>query len=148
MDIVMKSLQQCKCEYEFIAHEKPILSAQEGAVYFQIEIGQTAPTFIIKADDQFFALILSGRRTRIDFKQIAKLIGCEQAQLAEKSEVKGKTGFAVGSVPLVGHALPCLLDKNLFSYAFVYGGSGLATRTLKISPQALLQVNQVIGFIE
>nr|WP_280922256.1 YbaK/EbsC family protein [Ammoniphilus resinae] len=53
------------------------------------------------------------------------------------------TGFEVGSVPLVGLNLPFVIDKNLYHYPFIYGGTGERTCTLKINPQALEELNSV-----
>ena len=146
MDSIGTVLKNSEYDYEFIFHENPILSAQEGADYFNIEIGQTAPTLIIKTDSGFFALIISGNRKRVDFTHIAKILGCQHAQMATKKEVKEITGFDVGSVPMIGIALPFILDRKLLRYPFVYGGSGQATRTLKIDPVALQHLNQIVAF--
>ena len=57
----MESLQDLFKEknvpFELINHKVPIHTAQEGAAYFGISIGQTAPTLILKTDKGFFALI-------------------------------------------------------------------------------------------
>jgi prolyl-tRNA editing enzyme YbaK/EbsC (Cys-tRNA(Pro) deacylase) len=148
MDNVNNILKSSEYDYEFIFHEQPISSAQEGADYFKIAIGQTAPTLIIKADSAFFALIISGNRSRVDFRHISKILGCHHAQMASRREVKKLTGFDVGSVPMIGIPLPFILDRQLFSYPFVYGGSGQATRTLKITPIALQQLNQVVVIMD
>ncbi len=58
------------------------------------------------------------------------------------------TGFEVGSVPMVGLDLPCVLDKSHFKYDFVYGGTGKAACTLKIEPQALQELNHVVAILE
>lgn len=54
-------------------------------------------------------------------------------------------GYTIGNVPLVGIPLPHILDKNLFEHSFVYGGTGIKDYTLKISPYALEELNQVIA---
>lgn len=138
-------LQSCKFKYEIIQHEKPILTKQDGKEYFGIEVGQTAPTLILKSDKGFFALIVSGSRDKLDFEVIANILGCNKVKLASPKEVQKVTGFEVGSVRMVGLDLPCALDKRLFHYDFVYGGTGQSTFTLKIEPQALKQLNQVVA---
>src|SRR5690606_13175797 len=102
--------------YEIIHHEKPILSAKEGAEYFGIEIGQTAPSLIIKTDQGFYALVISGCRRKINLEEIANILGCNRVKLATPKEVKQVTGYEVGAVPLVGLALPYVLDAQLFKY--------------------------------
>jgi prolyl-tRNA editing enzyme YbaK/EbsC (Cys-tRNA(Pro) deacylase) len=148
MDVVKNILENNKYEYELIYHDKPILTAQQGADYFGIEIGQTAPTLIIKADNGFFVLIKSGSRDHIDFEQIAKKLDCKQVKMASRYEVKKATGFDVGSVPMIGITLPFIVDDQLLSYPFVYGGSGQPTRTLKIEPRTLQQLNKVVAIIK
>jgi Cys-tRNA(Pro)/Cys-tRNA(Cys) deacylase len=141
-------LQKSMFAYELIQHEQPIRTAQEGADYFGIEIGQTAPTLIIKTDKGFFALIVSGKRGRMDFEEIAANLDFQQIKLAGGKEVKKITGFEVGSVPLIGLTLPCVVDKQLYDYPFIYGGTGKPTCTLKIDPNALKELNTVVAVLD
>lgn len=137
-------LERSKYTYEIIQHEKPILSKQDGTKYFGIEVGQTAPSLILKTDKGFFVLIVSGSRSKVNFEKIADVLGCSKVKLASPEEVQKVTGFQVGSVRMVGLDLPCVIDKRLFQYDFIYGGTGQSTFTLKIEPQALNELNQVI----
>jgi len=145
MDGLESILKNSGYDYELIQHEKPIHTSQEGADYFTIEVGQTAPTLILKTDRGFLAVTFSGERKRVDFAEIANLLGCKHVQLATKKEVEQITGCEIGSVPMVGLSLPLVLDKQLLRYPFVYGGSGQATCTLKIAPEALQQLNNVVA---
>lgn len=145
MNELQEILERCEYKYEIIQHEKPILSREDGSKYFGIEIGQTAPSLILKTDKGYFALILSGNRDKIDFNILADILGCSTVKLASPKEVQKITGFEVGNVRMVGLDLPCVLDKRLFNYDFVYGGTGQATSTLKIEPSALIQLNNVIA---
>lgn len=134
--------------YELIEHDIAIRTAQEGATYFGINVGQTAPTLILKTDKGFFSLIVSGNRGYIDFEEVATIIGCKKVKLAGAKEVEEVTGFVVGSIPLVGLDLPCVLDKRLFKYSNIYGGSGKATQTLIVDPSALEKLNRIVAVIE
>ena len=140
--------QENNVPFELINHEVPICTAPEGAAYFGITIGQTAPTLILKTEKGFFALIISGDRDRLDFAEVAKILGCKQAKLATPREVEEITGFVVRSVPLVGHNLPSIVDKRLFQYSSIYGGSGEATSTLKVHPSALEKFNKVVATLD
>ncbi len=145
MDIVKNILEASHFAHEFIYHNQPLLTAQEGADYFKIDTGQTAPTLIIKTDTDFFALIISGSSKRIKLEELSFLLGCKKTRMANREEVKERTGFDAGNLPLIGIPLPHILDKQLFSYPCVYGGSGQLNRTLKITPLALQQLNTVIA---
>lgn len=143
MEQLQSILKGCKYTYELIQHEKAILSAQDGADYFGIEIGQTAPTLILKTDKGFFALIVSGSRGKVNLNEVAEALGCIEVKLASRKEVKEVTGYELGSIPMAGLKLPCVIDNNLYRYPFIYGGTGEPTCTLKIEPQALQELNHV-----
>jgi len=109
-------------------------------------VGQTAPTLILKTDMGYFVFIVSGNRDKLDFVKIADILGCSKVKLASPKEVQKVTGFEVGNVRMVGLDLPCVLDKKLFEY--VFGGTGKSTCSLKIEPQALIELNHVVSIFE
>jgi Cys-tRNA(Pro)/Cys-tRNA(Cys) deacylase len=140
--------QKYNVPFELINHKVPIHTAQEGATHFGITIGQTAPTLILKTDKGFFALIMSGDRGHVDLDEVASIVGCNKVKLAGAREVEKVTGCTVGSISMVGHNLPCIIDKRLFQYSYIYGGSGTATCTLKINPSALEKLNKIVATLE
>ncbi|AKP48394.1 YbaK/prolyl-tRNA synthetase associated region [Bacillus smithii] len=141
-------MQENEVQFEIMYHENPIRTAQEGAAYFGIEIGQTAPTLILKYEKGYFAMIISGGRRRVNLEEVSEILGCNQLKLAKPKEIKQITGYTVGSVPLVGLSMPCILDRNIFRYPFIYGGTGEPTSTLKITPNALEKLNQVVALLD
>lgn len=145
MNELLEILKRCVYKYEIIQHEKPILSREDGSKYFGIDIGQTAPSLILKTDKGYFVFIVSGNRDKLDFEKIANILGCRKVKLASSKEIQRVTGFEVGCVRMIGLDLPCVLDKRLFEYDFVYGGTGKSTFNLKIEPQALNELNQVVA---
>ena len=148
MDIVKAALESSGVEYELIHHEQHLCSAADGAAFFGIDPGQTAPTLIAETDHGYVSIIFSGSRSHLDFKQTAASIGSAKFQLAKRNKLREITGFDAGDMPMVGLDMPVLFDKRLFQYSFVYGGSGLANRTLKISPILLARLNHVIAYLE
>lgn len=140
--------QENSVPFELICHDTPIRTAREGSKYFGIAAGQTAPTLIIKTDKGFFALIVSGDRGHVDFDEVASILGCNNIKLAGAREVEEVTGCAIGSIPMVGHNLPCVVDRRLFQYSSIYGGSGTSTCTLKINPRALEKLNKIVAILE
>ncbi|MUT67837.1 aminoacyl-tRNA deacylase [Paenibacillus sp. NEAU-GSW1] len=147
MNNVLTTLQQNEVQYDLIRHEKQIRSAQEGAIYFGIEAGQTAPALVLKSETEFYALIASGNRGRVNLEEVSELIGCGPLKMASPKEVQQITGYAVGSVPLA-LSLPCIVDRELYRYPYIYGGSGDPMSTLKIAPTDLEKLNVVVGFLD
>ena len=148
MDNLRTILQENEVQFEIIHHEKPIRTAQEGADYFGIELGQTAPTLVLKSEKGYFSMIISGSRGRVDLEELSGILGCNHLKMANPKEVQQITGYTVGSVPLVGLSLPCIVDRELFRYPFIYGGTGEPTSTLKITPKALEKLNQVVVLLD
>ncbi len=134
--------------YELIRTQQPIRSVKDGVKILDIEAGQTAPVLVLNSDKGFYAVIISGERGKIDLQSIAKLLDCKSIEMADKAEVLKVTGYAPGRIPLVGHGLPCIIDRRLLQYPFIYGGSGDFVVTLKIEPQALYDLNTVIAELD
>jgi Cys-tRNA(Pro)/Cys-tRNA(Cys) deacylase len=129
-------------DFEILYHDRPILSKQDALGIFKLE--ETAPTLILETENGFIALIISGEREKIEFKQLKKLMNCKKLQLAKQVKIQEELNITVGQVPLVGHRLPCIVDKKLFNYPFVYGGTGDQFHTLKIKPEDLVKANNII----
>jgi len=138
-------LQNHNADFEIIQNEKPIYSVNDAIGY---EICQTAPVLIITTERGYFALILAGDRGRVDFGLLKRVLQCKKAKLASRKEVLDAIGYEVGSVPLVGLQLPCVLDKRLLQHPYVFGGTGDANLTLKICPGDLEKINKVVAKIE
>ncbi|MDQ0088512.1 prolyl-tRNA editing enzyme YbaK/EbsC (Cys-tRNA(Pro) deacylase) [Paenibacillus anaericanus] len=147
MDKLTSILEEQDIEYEILEHREQINTAQEGADYFGIDIGQTAPTLILKTEKGFYALIVSGDYGRVNLDTIKELISVEQVKLASPKEVEQVTSSKIGSVSLVNPGIPTILDNQLNRYAFVYGGTGIPQTTLKIRPSDLERVNEIEGYI-
>ena len=132
-------LNQHNIDFEIIAHNKPIISKMDAEGLFDIE--KAAPVFILKTETYLFAFVLSSKRERIDFKLLRNALGCSKLSFADKKEVLDATGYEVGSIPLIGHGIPCILDSQLMNYDYIFGGTGDAFHTLKISPNDVLKLN-------
>lgn len=142
---LQETLEKAGIPYELIQHETPIRTAAEGAAYFGIDPGQTAPTLILKTGSTYFGLIFSGDRGYVDLENVALLLEVAPLQLAKPKEVKLVTGCDVGNVPMAGLSVPVVIDRRLFRYGQVYGGSGRAGLTLKLAPQDLKRLNTVVA---
>lgn len=148
MENLIKLLNKLEVNYKILKHNKKIKSAKDGQNLFNIELGQTAPTLILSTEKGYFALIFSGKRKSIDFKNLETVLKCGNIQLASKKEVFELTGFQVGAVPLINPSLRTIIDKQLFIYSDIYGGTGNPFATLKIAPQDLKKFNNITYFIE
>lgn len=141
-------LRNLNVEYDLIRHEKSIRSAKEGADYFGIDIGQTVPTIILSVDNKLQAIIMSGKREKIDFNKLKNILNANAIEMASKEDILNQTGYSIGNIPMVNLTIPCIIDGELLTYDYVYGGSGIKNITLKISPLSLLKVNSTFRIID
>ena len=139
-------LREKKVKYELIEQDKPIRSALDAVGYYPVE--KAAPTFVLETENGLIGCITSFQNGKIDFNRLKSQFGFRKLKMSNSQRVKEQTGFEVGSVPLVGLGLPCLFDRKLLAFDFVYGGTGNELITLKIAPSDLLLVNEIIGQFE
>ncbi|AJY76193.1 aminoacyl-tRNA deacylase [Paenibacillus beijingensis] len=147
MDKLIAILAKQQVEYEIIEHRKQINTAQEGAEYFGIHIGQTAPTLILRTEKGYYSLIISGDYGQVDLKSMKDLLQVQEIKLAKPKEVEQITGSSIGSVSLINPGLPTIFDRELYRYSYVYGGTGVPKTTLKISPKDIEDLNEIISYI-
>jgi len=136
-----EKLENQNSNFEIIHHEKPIKSRSDALDFFSLE--EMVPTLIVKADMDFYALIISGGREHIDFEMVKKLLACHKIRMANRQEILDKFGMETGHIPLIGHELPCIIDNRIFKNEYVYGGTGDLYHTLKINPNDLAKANRV-----
>jgi prolyl-tRNA editing enzyme YbaK/EbsC (Cys-tRNA(Pro) deacylase) len=139
-------LEQNDCDFEIIAHEAPILSAQDAANYFDVD--KAAPTLILQTEQGLVAFVTSSLRGRVDFISLKQTLGFAKMKMADRSTVLETTGYQAGAVPLIGHQLPCIFDNLLLSFDYVFGGTGDEYRTLKIAPSDVRRLNKIVHFVD
>lgn len=138
-------LREAGADFVLLYRETPTRSAAEGAAAFRIEPGQTAPALVLEGEGRPLVWIASGGRGRLDLEEAARILGVSSVRLASPGRAKEVTGFVVGSLPLLPHDLPCVVDEELLRYPRVYGGTGDPLWTLAVAPEALLRLNRVVA---
>lgn len=132
-------------DFKIIKHKNPILSLQDAKQYFDID--KAVPVLILKSESKFLSLITTSTE-RVDFKKLSAYLNLPNLKLADRKMVEEKTGYKIGSIPLVGLNLPCIFDERLLKYYYIYGGSGNKLYTLKINPQDVKKLNNVVYTIK
>lgn len=141
-----KLLENHQADFSIIRNKAPIYSVNDAKKYYSIN--ETAPVLIITTDRGPYAVLISGASFPIDFNIIKKSLKSKEVKLLPREEVFNVVGFEIGNVPLVGLKIPCLMDKKLLDYSFVYGGISDANYTLKINPKDLARINNIISIID
>ncbi|WP_255033842.1 YbaK/EbsC family protein [Rhodoferax sp. TH121] len=114
-------------------------TAQQAADALGVAVGQIAKSIIFKRieDDVAVLVVTSGDR-RVDEAKVAALVG--PLGRANAAFVKERTGFSIGGVSPVAHALPgvTLIDQELFRFEEVWAAAGHPHGVFKLHPEHLV----------
>jgi prolyl-tRNA editing enzyme YbaK/EbsC (Cys-tRNA(Pro) deacylase) len=113
-------------------------TAQQAADALGIALGQIAKSIVFrrKSDDAAVLVITSGDR-RVDEKKVDALVG--KTGRADAEFVKSRTGYSIGGVSPIAHAVPpvTLIDRELFRFEEIWAAAGHPHSVFKLRPQDL-----------
>ena len=118
-------------------------TAQQAADALGVAVGQIAKSIIFKRveDDAAVLVVTSGDR-RVDEAKVAALVG--PLARANAAFVKERTGYSIGGVSPIAHAMPgvTLIDEELFRFEEVWAAAGHPHGVFKLHPQDLVTLTQ------
>jgi prolyl-tRNA editing enzyme YbaK/EbsC (Cys-tRNA(Pro) deacylase) len=118
-------------------------TSQQAADALGIEVGQIAKSLVFRAErsDRAVLVIAAGDR-RVDEARLAARLG-EPIERATPEFVRTHSGFAIGGVAPVGHALPMVgyFDASLHRFDVVWAAGGTPHCVFPIAPADLLRVS-------
>jgi Ala-tRNA(Pro) deacylase len=147
MNQKIKDLETLCAGLDYKITEDTILmaNAKLGALHYGIELNQCTPTFILRSDNQFIAVIIQGTK-KVDFTKIRECLGAKNVSMATKEEIMDVTGSSIGSVSMINAQLKTLIDNGIKELEYCYGGCGVEKYTLKIKSADLIRVtNASVG---
>jgi len=114
-------------------------TAQQAADALGIAVGQIAKSIIFRrlSDEAAVLVVTSGDR-RVSEAKVAALVG--PLGRANAAFVKDRTGFSIGGVAPVAHAMPgvTLIDQDLFRFEEVWAAAGHPHAVFKLQPGDLV----------
>ncbi|HEX2255487.1 MAG TPA: YbaK/EbsC family protein [Afifellaceae bacterium] len=121
--------------------ETPTRTSAEAAAAVGCEVGQIAKSLIFRAGDDSPILVVASGTNRVDESKIARAVGGE-IRRADADFVRRATGFAIGGVPPVGHAVQptVLLDRDLLQYEVIWAAAGTPNAVFQLSPSELRRI--------
>lgn len=120
-------------------------TAQQAADALGIALGQIAKSIIFKRKpDATAVLVITSGDRRVDEKKVQALVCAAGQKLgrADAEFVKAATGFSIGGVSPVGHALApvTLIDRELLRFDDIWAAAGHPHGVFKLQPAQLLQL--------
>jgi prolyl-tRNA editing enzyme YbaK/EbsC (Cys-tRNA(Pro) deacylase) len=116
-------------------------TAQAAAAALGCDVGEIAKSIIFRAHDGRAVLVITSGRNRVDDRKVMRRIGQEIGK-ADADFVRAQTGFVIGGVAPVAHAVPpvTLMDEDLLRYSTIWPAAGHPNTMFSISPQELARV--------
>ena len=106
------------------------------------EVGQIVKSLIFAVDGEVVLAFVSGTN-QLDENKLALAAGGLRSQRVDADVVREATGFPIGGVPPIGHAmrLRVFIDPDLFQYDEVWGAAGTWHDVFPLSPADLERVS-------
>lgn len=120
-------------------------TAQQAADALGIQLGQIAKSIIFKRKpDAAAVLVITSGDRRVDEKKVQALVCAEGQRLgrADADFVKAATGFSIGGVSPVGHAVApvTLIDRDLLRFDEIWAAAGHPHGVFRLHPHDLARL--------
>jgi prolyl-tRNA editing enzyme YbaK/EbsC (Cys-tRNA(Pro) deacylase) len=127
--------------FRVLEFEQSTHSSAEAAAAIGCDVAQIAKSMLFRAADDQPVLVVTSGASRVDEKKVAALLGLKISR-ADPAFVLERTGFAVGGVPPVGHAMPpvTLLDQGLQHFGTIWAAAGSPNAVFALTPDDLARL--------
>ncbi len=113
-------------------------TAQQAADALGVALGQIAKSIVFRrTSDEAAVLVITSGDRRVDERKVDALVG--NTARADAQFVKRKTGFSIGGVSPLAHAMPpvVLIDRELFRFQDIWAAAGDPHAVFQLRPQDL-----------
>lgn len=121
-------------------------TASDAANALQCEVGQIVKSLVFQGADTKvpYLLLLSGA-DRVDLAKLQRLLK-ESVRRAEPDWVKSVTGFAIGGIPPIAHAVSIhtFIDERLFDYPLLWAAAGHSHAVFECAPKDLQRMSHAV----
>ena len=139
---IIDLLRSKEIDFEKLEHV-PVTTSSAAAGARGSELSQGAKAIVVKANDQYYHLIISAA-VRLDNKKLRKILGTRRVRFATAEELLELTGCPPGAVPPFGNlfGLPVFMDSALMSEEIVYFNCGSHTISLRMARSDLVAATE------
>jgi prolyl-tRNA editing enzyme YbaK/EbsC (Cys-tRNA(Pro) deacylase) len=113
-------------------------TAADAARAVGCEVGQIVKSLVFFVDEQPVMALVSGAN-QLDERMLALAAAGLEVRRASADEVRLATGYPIGGVPPVGHALAVFVDEDLLGYSEVWAAAGTPRDVFAVEPMALVE---------
>lgn len=139
---VQNALNEHNLELTVVELPGSTRTSQEAADTIGCEVSQIAKSLIFrgKESDTPILVIASGDN-RVNERKLKAVVG-EKVEKPDADYVLVETGFAIGSVPPVGHIkdIVTYIDEDLMEHKVIWAAAGTPNAVFCLTPQDLLEI--------
>jgi prolyl-tRNA editing enzyme YbaK/EbsC (Cys-tRNA(Pro) deacylase) len=117
-------------------------TASAAAGFLGCEVGQIANSLVFRAERSASPLlVMSSGAKRVDLARLSGLVG-EPVGKADADFVRAHTGFAIGGVAPVGHAvaMKTFVERSLAAYPVIWAAAGHPHTIVRLSYAELVRI--------
>ena len=137
--------------FEVLEFDAGTRTAADAAAAIGCTVAEIAKSLLFRARASGRpVLVVASGVNRVDEKKVAAVIG-EKIARADADFVREQTGFAIGGVPPVGHAVAplTLIDEDLLKLTTIWAAAGTPNAVFKLTPGQLVELtNGAVGEIK
>jgi len=138
---VQDALDAAGVATRIVEYDVPARTSAEAAAVLGCTVGQIAKSLVFRSASGAPILVIASGAHRVDEAKIASLAG-EAIGKADASFVRSATGYAIGGIPPLAHAMRSrtFIDRNLLAFETVYAAGGTPHAMFPIAPGDLVRV--------
>lgn len=117
-------------------------TAADAAKAIGCTVGQIAKSILFRgASSGRPVLVIASGTNRVNEGKVAALLG-EALGKADAEFVRSRTGFVIGGVPPVGHAVrpETFIDRDLMAFAEIWAAAGTPNAVFRLEPHDLPRI--------
>ena len=111
----------------------------EAAEKLGVDVTQVFKTLVVSTETNVLAVAILPVDKTLNFKKMAKAVGCKKIQMADPKQVERSTGYVLGGVSPLGQKkrLTTIIDDSAQSYATIYVSGGRRGLEIELPPEQL-----------
>lgn len=129
-------------EFEVLEFDETTRTAADAAAAIGCTVPQIAKSMIFRAEDSGrCVLVVASGPVRVSEAKVAELLG-EGIGRATPDFVRENTGFAIGGVPPLGHAVDPIVfvDRTLLEFETLWAAAGTPNAVFELTPEQLISL--------
>ena len=140
---VEEFIKKFDSKLEVLVLDTTARTAKDAANSLKCEVGAIVKSLLFKAENSFLICLIAGDR-RCSLNKLKKILQKKDVSMANADEVKENTGFSIGAVAPVAHAisLDILVDKSLSRFPFIFAAAGHPNCVFKITYNELVRITK------